>query len=311
MKATGSWFNRHLVAGRVLTKQCSALAVLLFAVVAGTGRAAPPQQSRQLWDTEFISASQPDKKPAGTTLEAKPQKPRYKTKTEKPQPLKQSDSFVGITIWRLRPSQTGDEATLSDDGKQLTPQRVESETALKEGDLVRLTIEAPKEGHLYVIDREQYSDNSMSEPYLIFPVRRIRGGDNAVKAGRIIEIPDQTDNPPYFTLRRSKPGQTAELISVLVSPKPLPGVKIGPEASRGALKLSEQQVAEWESKWDGQAERFELEEGAGKPWTKAEQQAGLGTRLLVQEEPLPQTLYRIPAEAGEPILVRVPLLIVE
>ena len=59
----------------------------------------------------------------------------------------------------------------------------------------------------------------------------------------------------------SKPGQIAEVIAVLVSPEPLPGVKTGPEASRGALKLSEQQVAEWESKWDGQAERFELEEG--------------------------------------------------
>ena len=174
-----------------------------------------------------------------------------------------------------------------------------------------MTIEAPKEGYLYVIDCEQYSDNSMSEPYLIFPVRRIRGGDNAVKAGRIIEIPDQTDNPPYFTLRRSKPGQTAELISVLVAPRPLPGVRIGPEASRGALKLSAQQVAEWESKWSGKAERFELEAGAGKPWTKAEQQAGLGTRLLVQEEPMPQTLYRVPTEPGEPIFVKVPLLIVE
>ena len=305
MKATSVCLNRSLTAARAPTKQLSALAVVLFALPIGTGRAAPPQQTRQLWDTEFVSASQPEQKPAQS------QKPRYKTKTDKPQPLKQTDSFVGITIWRLHPSQAGDEATLSDDGKELTPQRVESETALKEGDLVRLTIEAPKEGHLYVIDREQYSDNSMSEPYLIFPVRRIRGGDNSVKAGRIIEIPDQTDNPPYFTLRRSKPGQTAELISIVLSPKPLAGVKIGPEASRGALKLSEQQVAEWESKWNGQAERFELEKGAGKPWTKAEQQAGLGTRLLVQEEPMPQTLYRVPSETGEPLLVKVPLIIVE
>ena len=96
-----------------------------------------------------------------------------------------------------------------------------------------------------------------------------------------------------------------------MSPKPLAGVKIGPEASRGALKLSEQQVAEWESQWNGKAERFELDEGAGKPWTKAEQQAGLGTRLLVQEEPMPQTLYRVPSETGEPLLVKVPLIIVE
>ena len=228
MRATYAWFNRHLVVERVLTKQCPALAVFLF-VVAGTGRAAPPQQTRQLWDTEFISASQPDK----TTQEAKPQKPRYKAQTETPQPLKQTDSFVGITIWRLRAAQPGDEATLSVEGKQLTPERVESETPLKEGDRVRLTIEAPREGYLYVIDREQYSDNSMSDPYLIFPARRILGGDNFVKAGRLIEIPDQSDNPPYFTLRRSKPGQIAEVIAILVSPRPLPGVKTGPEASPG------------------------------------------------------------------------------
>ena len=158
MKATSVCLNRCPTASRVPTKQLSALAVVLFALPIGTGRAAPPQQTRQLWDTEFVSASQPEQKPAQS------QKPRYKTKTDKPQPLKQTDSFVGITIWRLHPSQAGDEATLSDDGKELTPQRVESETALQEGDLVRLTIEAPKEGHLYVIDREQYSDNSMSEP---------------------------------------------------------------------------------------------------------------------------------------------------
>jgi len=311
MRAATERLNRNASATPVITKQHTALTLVLFLLTAGAGRAAPPQQSRQLWDTEFVSPSQPQKAPASKTSAPKPTKPRYKANTEKPQPLKQTDAFVGITIWRLRPAQAGGEATLSDDGKQLTPQRVESQTALREGDRVRLTIEAPKEGHLYVIDREQYADGSMSEPYLIFPARRIRGGDNTVKAGRIIEIPDQSDNPPYFTLRRNKPGQTAELISVVISPTPLAGVKIGPEASRGALKLSEQQVAEWESNWNGQAERFELEEGAGRPWTKAEQQAGLGTRLLVQEEPMPQTLYRVPSGTGEPYLVKVPLLIVE
>ena len=315
MIATNRRLKRNAPASRsiqqaAVTMQHSALAVVLCALTVGAAQA-QPQQSRQLWDTEFVSASQPDSKPAKKATTPKPKKPRYKANAEKPEPLKQTDAFVGITIWRLRPAQASDEATLSDDGKQLTPQRVESQTPLKEGDQVRLTIEAPKEGHLYVIDREQYADDSMSEPYLIFPVLRIRGGDNKVKAGRIIEIPDQSDNPPYFTLRRSKPGQVAEVISVVVSPTPLPGVNIGAQASRGALKLSEEQVAEWETNWNGKAEHFELEEGAGKPWTKAEQQAGLGTRLLVQEEPMPQTLYRLPSQTGEPFLVKVPLLIVE
>ena len=179
MRATNGHTERNSVTGHLLQKAAAAmrrstLAVVLCTLTVGAAQA-QPQQSRQLWDTEFVSASEQDKKPAKKAITAKPEKPRYKAKAEKPKPLKQTDAFVGITIWRLRPAQAGDEATLSDDGKQLTPQRVESQTALREGDQVRLTIEAPKEGHLYVIDREQYADGSMSDPYLIFPVRRIRG----------------------------------------------------------------------------------------------------------------------------------------
>ena len=52
--------------------------------------------------------------------------------------------------------------------------------------------------YLYVIDREQYADGTQGEPYLIFPTTRTRGGDNSVKAGRVMEIPSQDDNPPYL-----------------------------------------------------------------------------------------------------------------
>ena len=112
-------------------------------------------------------------------------------------------------------------------------------------------------------------------------------------------------------MRRSKPNQTAELISVIVSLDPLPGVPIGSAASRNALELSEEQVSGWEREYAREPEIFELAGGAGRAWTRAEQQAGTGTRLLVQEDAMPQTLYRVPGRPGQPIMIQVPLTIVE
>ena len=82
--------------------------------------------------------------------------------------------------------------------KQYVPVRVAAGEPVAAGQRVRVSIEAPRAGYLYVINREQYADGTMSEPYLIFPTLRTRGGDNAVKAGRVVEIPDQGDNPPLL-----------------------------------------------------------------------------------------------------------------
>ena len=76
-----------------------------------------------------------------------------------------------------------------------------------------LSFESARAGFLYVIDREQYADGSASEPYLIFPTSRTRGGDNRVEAGRLIEVPDQADRPNYFSVRRSRPDQVAETLN--------------------------------------------------------------------------------------------------
>ena len=122
----------------------------------------------------------------------------------------------------------------------------------------------------YVIDREQYADGSLGEPYLIFPTSRTNSGDNEVKAGRIIEIPTQDDSPPFFTLKPSRSDQVSEVISVLVSPTPLEGLKIG----ENAQKLSVQQVAGWEKSWGGTVGRLEMQNGAGRTWTRQEKEAG-------------------------------------
>ena len=296
----------------------SVTAILPAALIFYIASALPAnaQQARRLWDTQLIQQSKAQtgaspkaaKKAPTKSASAEPA-PVYTTPDPAAEPLTENDAIVGITIWNLRPAKAPGEVTLREKSKKIewTPERIEAQTPLDEGAHVRLSIEAPREGYLYVIDREQYADGSTGDPYLIFPTTRTAGGDNKVVAGRVIEIPAQEDNPPYFTLKRSRKDQTAELIQIIVSAEPLPGIKIG----RNALKLSNEQVAEWNSKWGGKAERFELAEGAGKPWTKAEKEAGLRTRLLVQEEPMPQTLYRIPAEPGQPVMIQVPLTIVE
>jgi hypothetical protein len=216
---------------------------------------------------------------------------------------------VGITIWRLRAS------TASDDGPKIpvresggmtwwTPERMQTGTPFKIGERVRLSIESPRAGYLYVIDREQYADGTLGQPSLIFPTLKARGGDNRVSAGILIEIPDQDDRIPYFNLTRGRADQVGEILTVLVTPEPIKGIPLTYEQP----KLSATQVAQWESMWAAQAELFEMEGGAGAAWSKEEQQAGavLG-RSLTQEEPTPQTIYRVRVKAGSPLLVTVPL----
>ena len=54
---------------------------------------------------------------------------------------------------------------------ELTAERIDTGAPLALGDRVRLTIESPNGGFLYVIDREVYDDGTTSDPYLIFRPR--------------------------------------------------------------------------------------------------------------------------------------------
>jgi hypothetical protein len=189
--------------------------------------------------------------------------------------------------------------------RDFVPERVEANTALSEGDHVRLSVEVPGNGYLYVIDREQYNDGTTGAPYLIYPNQLTRSGDNAVAPGRQIEIPDRRDEPNCFTIRASRKGQSAELLSLVVTPQPLPGLTIGDEPL-----LVDKLYAEWEKKWAVHAERFEQDGGAGRPWTEKEKQAGgaAGT-TLTQDDELPQTLYRVNAKMGTPMVLQIALRI--
>ena len=286
-------------------KKCFPILTLSFCVALPLVFAQEAETTRKLWDTAFID--QPGKRPPSTVSPRR----RYRIATPNVSPTHVAgDTVVGVTLWRLRPSNTKDtgERILVQDGADSAdwiPERVEADTKLTSGTRVRLSVEAARIGYLYVVDREQYADGTLGEPYLIFPTTRTNGGNNEVKPGRLIEIPTQDDRPPFFTLKPSRANQVSEVITVLVSPTPIEGLQIGDKAQ----KLSGQQVAMWEMSWGGRVGRLELQNGAGKTWTKQEKEAGAdATRSLNQEEPAPQTLYYNPtAKSGQAVMVNVAL----
>ncbi len=267
------------------------------------------QGTRQIIPEEFVKS-----RPAKPTAPAR--RTSYKPATAKAAapgvnstPDSSNAMQLGLTIWRLRPSSAADGGAriiVHHDGEteEWTPERVESNTPLRMGERIRLSFESPQTGYLYVIDREQYANGSTGEPYLIFPTKRTREGDNRVAPGQIIEIPGQEDRPNFFTLRQTRPDQTGELLTVIVTPQPIEGITIGAKP----LLLSNEQIAQWEKQWGALTERFELTGGAGRTWTKAEQEAGANaTRQLTQDDPGPQTIYRVAVKPGSPLLIKVGL----
>lgn len=290
-----------------ISRRCLLPVTFCAVVLCGLPAFAQEGTTRQIYPEEFVKA-----RPAKSATGAK--KPVYRragSKAAAEAPAADSAGYrqLGLTIWRLRPSSSADMGARiivqeGENAAEWTPERVSAETPLRMGERVRFSFESPQSGYLYVIDRERYADGSLGEPYLIFPTTRTRNGDNQVAAGTIIEIPGQDDRPNFFTMRQSRGDQTGEMLTVLVTSQPLEGVTIGPKS----LALSPDQVAEWEKKWSAQTDHFELANGAGKSWTKAEQQAGAdATRQLTQDDPGPQTIYRVATKPGAPILVKVGL----
>ena len=280
------------------------VAVLVAACNIVVAQQSDDDATRRLWDTAFIkSGKQAKQKRAGARS--------YRVTTPGiPVTGVSRDSVVGVTVWRLRPpvaSDSGERLLVQEGSDQETwiPERISANTRLTPGDRVRVSVEAARNGYLYVIDREQYADGSFSEPYLIFPTTRTLNGDNTVSVGKLIEIPGQDDGPPYFTLRRNRPDQVAETLSVLITPEPLENVEITDKAQ----KLAATQVAAWEKQWSTQVGSVELEGGVGKTWTREEKEAGANRNVVLRAHaPAPQLLYyRDAARAAEPMLVKVQL----
>lgn len=259
----------------------------------------PDDMTRKLWDTAFTSSSTKKntrRRATGYRLAT----PNVPTNNVAP------ETVVGVTLWRLRParqSDSGERLIVHDDNSdnEWIPERISANTRLVQGDKLRISVEAVRGGYLYVIDREQYADGSLGEPYLIFPTTRTNAGDNSVGIGRLVEIPAQDDNPPFFTMKKSRANHVAEVLSVIVSPTKLDGVEITDKA----LKLTDAQVASWEKAWGSSVGNLEMST-TGQTWTKEEKDAR--TRALTSSAPPPQLVfYRPSVKPTEPMFVKLKL----
>ena len=297
------------------------LLVLLVAIAFSTAAVAQTQNdsSRQITLDRFNKARPPENVAGGSTANGargprRPNvaamRPRYRRTSPLATLLKAKTEEIGITVWRLRPARstdTGARVLVLDGLKQdqWVAERIEAGTPLNIGDRVRLTVESPRPGYLYIIDREQYADGSFGEPMLIFPTLRTRGGDNRVEPGKLIDIPAQEDQYSYFTAQPAggRRDQVAEVLTIILVPQALP-LRI----SEQPLRIAQTEMAGWESLWGGATERLELVNGAGQTWTNEEKLAGaVKGRQLTQTGPPPQTVYRVARRAGGSLLVTVPL----
>ncbi|HUS12792.1 MAG TPA: hypothetical protein VMZ30_20145 [Pyrinomonadaceae bacterium] len=260
--------------------------------------------TRRLWDTAFINSGNRKASP-------KKAKRSYRVATPNvPTNGVNGETVVGVTLWRLRRAAATDsgERLIVHEGAEAAewlPERISPNAKLNEHDRLRISVEAARTGYLYVIDREQYADGSFGEPYLIFPTTRTLAGNNQVTIGKIIELPARDDHPAYFSVKRSRSDQVAEVLSVLISPSPLEGLEITDKAQ----KLTESQVNGWEKSWGARVGLLELENGTGQAWSKQEKEAGADSaKVLKPDAPAPQAIYYQPnTKASEPILVKVRL----
>ncbi len=258
---------------------------------------------RRSWDRHFDKARAQRRNPS----------PQLRRAGEKPSPKpvaapseKQDDELIGVTIWRLRAAANNPQNNpreLTQEG-EYTLERATADTAFREGDRVRLSVEYPRVGqyYLYVIDREVYSNGALGAPSLIYPGQTMPPDGNVLTPGKMLYIPAHSDPRPYFRLRRSRPDQVSERITLIVSREPLP-LGIGP------LKLDPSLVAKWEKEWGGATERREAIAGTGRDWTPVEKEADEKGRELDQGAPLPQTIYRVKAKPDTPALITIPLKI--
>jgi len=305
---------------QINTPSWRALSLLLISCALLAAAMPSPQEeedeTRRLWNKQFLKAREEAKnpKPSAQAPTAKMKSPATVKPMTKPVAAggeMVDGELIGVTIWRLRRAVTGDDRILVQKSGaasgQYALERVTADTRFTEGQLVRISVEAPRESenYLYVVDREVFKDNKgerLGEPSLIFPARSTPPGGNMISAGKSVYVPAQGDSTPYFTLQRSGGNHVGEMLTILISPKPLP-------APVGGMALDPATLAQWERMCGGQTERRESRGGAGSQWTKEEQEADEGARKLVQSDPLPQTIYRVRTKRGAcalvPILLRI------
>ncbi len=227
-------------------------------------------------------------------------------KITKPTPVKPKTEELGVTFWRLRETTEDDEGAplfpvrVGQKTEDWTAERVASSTLFNKGDRVRFTVESSRTGYLYIANREFYTDGTSGTASVIFPTLRTRGGNNRVQAGSLIEIPSASDAVPYFTIKPRREDYAGEELIVLILPNELPNFEKGLRAQ----PVTPENLMKWFADWESLVDIYDAEDGIGTAYTEVEAQvANTASRALTQEEPLPQTIFRVLLKPNAPMFV--------
>jgi hypothetical protein len=268
------------------------LLVFAFALMVQTISAQTESQDDEIKKREIISNVFTKSRPAPTRTSISTPTPlprknykgkkvlraKSKRKTPEVKPIDvPNKERLGVTLWRLRSegsSDTGARLLTMGKSSKLIAERVSFETSFRLKEKVRLSIETPRDCYLYVVDRELHKDGTLGDAYLIFPTLRTRNGNNRIGKGTVIEIPSQSDDPPYFDITPLTENYAGEMLTVIVSSTPLPNLQLQNEP----LAIPAATIAKWQEEWEETVDVFELEDGEKMQYTEGEKKAGL--RLL-------------------------------
>ena len=246
-------------------------------------------------------------------------KPVSKPPPSKPAQAKAAKTFtdIGITTWKLRPALAGEAGymfpILDESGKQRfwLADRVAMDAGFKQGDKVRFAVEATMPGYLYVFDRETRSDGTMGKPKLIFPDSLDQ--DNWVGPGMIADIPDQGSTQPYFDMVSKAANFSGELLTIVLSRTPITRFEIDSDYFlQNVDELVNMEV-------DSEAEILSRTDTIDRIYTVTESKSACGMETrdlqrvrspgkpcrkdlagLTDEDPWPQSIYRVKAVSGQP-----------
>jgi hypothetical protein len=242
---------------------------------------------------------------------------RRKTQRKTQKPTVPKTAQVGVTMWKLRPPRTGETGPFlpvqTPDGfsSMWTPERVSTDTLFKAGDRIRLAVESTIAGYLYIINSEIYTDETVGNPYLIFP--ESQSIKNKIRPGMLVDIPDQSEDNPYFLIAPKREDYRGELLFVVITPQPLKTLVTDETGRITSLEFLE------ELEETANAEIFERVDGIGEIFTKSESEATCGSkkrqlvrekksddnpcgtqsRQLTRESPPPQTIFKTNFSAGQ------------
>ena len=219
------------------------------------------------------------------------------------------DLFVGLNLWRMRLAEASapvrvrglKHRTDPEGAKEWTAERIALAQPVAEGEILRISVESAQSGYLYIINRDVYANGDRSQPILIFPTLSLRGGNNRVEPGVPVELPDFRDQPPAFTVERTRADQNGIELLLMVTPKPLAEISVR-NSEQG---LREEQVASWVRAWGSNVDVTEDSSTVGAVYTLAERRAAGDdpSRPLGPDDPVPLTLFHRQGRPEAPMLV--------